>query len=155
MCYIVHNTIEVEQVKLTLPFKDNLWVEIKLVGTDSLLVGCMYRSPNSLRWKSDPRKPHGGNPHLLIMDDFNFPHINWTTWVSPYEEESQLIEAAQDGFLFQHIKKPTHVWGTDGLTLLDLIFSNEEGMVSHLEIHSPMVKVIKCVYTFCSNARTF
>ena len=50
------------------------------------------------------------------------------------------IEAAKEGFLCQHIDQPTRGRGEDKPRLLDIIFTNGEGMINGLEIRSPIRK---------------
>ena len=73
------------------------------------------------------------------MGDFNYKHINWSSWTTNYGEDSneaQFIETARDCFFHQHIEKPTRRRVDDEPSTLDLIFTNEEMQVSKV-IHSP------------------
>ena len=65
-------------------FKEQLWMEIKLMNQDHLLLGCIYHSPSADRASSTTdlcnllksvimSKPS----HLLIVGDFNYKEINW------------------------------------------------------------------------------
>ncbi len=66
-------------------FDESVWVEVKLKGEDKLLLGCIYRSPNST--ENNNSKDREGlkkmcelkHSHLLICGDFNIPEINWIT----------------------------------------------------------------------------
>ena len=56
-------------------FKDHLWIKIHLKGSDSLLIGCIYRSPsgdiiNSTTSICDLLRSINGYSHLLICGDF-------------------------------------------------------------------------------------
>jgi len=81
----VKSDLEATPVFFNVPFQECAWISIPVNNNkkDSMLVGCLYRSPNS----SD------GNNHqllqllneancmkysdILILGDFNFPHVNW------------------------------------------------------------------------------
>ena len=82
--------------------------------------------------------------HLLITGDFNYPKIDWTTWSTDSDNlldmNNQFIEAMRDSFLFQHVSLPTRARLNNSPNLLDLVLTNEEGMISNLEIHSPLGK---------------
>ena len=41
----VKDDLNVNEVKLNTDFRDHLWVEIHLSRNDSILCGCIYRSP--------------------------------------------------------------------------------------------------------------
>ncbi len=57
----------------------------KLTGSDKLLIGCVYRSPNSDEENTQALNDLFeeiaalGNKftHILIMGDFNYPGIDW------------------------------------------------------------------------------
>ena len=62
--------------------EENLWVSVELCGRDKLLIGCIYRSPNSTEENNDrlftlikrnaARKEF---THQLITGDFNAKEI--------------------------------------------------------------------------------
>ena len=53
-------------------------------------------------------------------------------------EEYRFIEAIRDTYMHQHVLEPTR--GRDNPTLLDLIFTNEEGIIERIEHKSPLGK---------------
>ena len=67
-------------------FKESVWCEVRINKMEKLLIGGIYKSPNSdvanhmalnelitqaveLKYK-----------HTIILGDFNFPEINWDSW---------------------------------------------------------------------------
>jgi len=61
---------------------EHVWVKIKMQSSDTLLVGCIYRSPskplsNSILSLCDLFDQIGGYSHLLICGDFNLKEITW------------------------------------------------------------------------------
>ena len=90
------------------------------------------------------------------MGDFNFPQIDWHSWntpcKNPEENGNLIIEAVRDSYLHQHINKPTRARRNHTSHILDLVFTNEEGMVSGVEHHSPIGKVIIHPSTLTSTA---
>jgi len=79
-------------------FKDN----------DQLLIGTIYRSPNSSSVKQNllqsiinkttERKPS----HFLLMGDFNYPDINWGLGTSPPDMRNpatRFLETLRDAYL--------------------------------------------------------
>ena len=116
-------------------------------NNDKMLVGVVYRSPNSSYEYSlviinliSSLSEYVGYSHCLLMGDFNFPYINWTT-LTAFEGDQSLsarfLSACEDGFLTQHVIKPTrHRHGQDS-SLLDLIFTSdpemiEDSIINHL-----------------------
>lgn len=141
-------------------FNEQLWVRIKLCGDDSLVIGGIYRSPSSEAHQTvelcnlltDITRQ---NPsHLLIMGDFNFCEIDWRCGLStapPGHPSHQFLEATQDAYLIQHIREPTRFRIGNIPHTLDLVFSNEEGMVSNVSYHPGLGKSDHVVIKFRLN----
>jgi len=118
-------------------------MSIVLKGRDSLLLGCIYRSPSKNATLETAKLCHllkqvvDTNPtHLVIAGDFNYSEINWIDWYSTGSDThytNDFIQAVQDCFLFQHVTRPTRYRLGNVPNPLDLILSNEEGMVSSLD----------------------
>ena len=51
-------------------------------------------------------------------------------------------------FLYQHVTQHTRIRGSDKPSLLDLILTNEEGMVSDVQYHAPLGASDHCVISF-------
>ncbi|CAG2252905.1 unnamed protein product [Mytilus edulis] len=54
--------------------------------------------------------------------------------------EYKFTQCVQDNYLYQHVTKPTRWRGSDTPHVLDLIFTNEENMVSDIEYLTPLGK---------------
>ena len=107
----------------------------------------MYRSPT--KNKDDTKKTTDdvckvikemndqGKP-ILICGDFNYPEIDWKNeYVNdPSNAIYPFIDSIQDSHLHQHIFQPTRYRVGNEPSLLDLIFTNEEGMIRELH-HKP------------------
>jgi endonuclease/exonuclease/phosphatase family metal-dependent hydrolase len=82
--------LNAEELKIVSNYQESVWIKLKLKGNDELLVGCIYKSPNSdkenlsllnkMIIKASQMKQFS---HLLIMGDFNYPKLDWTNW-NPY-----------------------------------------------------------------------
>ena len=73
--------------------------------------------------------------HILIMGDFNFREIDWNNKETSVGEDhlaTIFLESVRDTYLYQHVKEPTRYRSDNIPSLLDLIFTNEEHMVSDL-----------------------
>ena len=139
------NPIDFSQVAV---FEESAWVEIKLKGNDKLLIGCVYRSPNSQKENNAKlisgiesvcaRKDYS---HLVICGDFNLPDINWKqeeTSASESHISFKFLESIKNCFLTQHVVEPTHFRGEQKANVLDLIFTNTENTISDLEYGAPI-----------------
>ena len=132
-------------------FKDHhldvIWCEIRLYRGDKLLVGCVYRSPNSTNENNAlllellKAAINGRHSHVVIMGDFNYPEIDWVrecSTVGVNHQATKFMEGVRDTFMHQHVEHQTHRRGNQQDNTLDLIFSNEQGMVDNVE-HSPPI----------------
>ena len=128
-------------------FKDAIWCEIRLYRGDKLLVGCVYRSPNSTSENSAlllellKAATNGRHSHVVLMGDVNYPEIDWVrecSTVGVNHQATKFMEGVRDTFMHQHVEHPTHRRGNQQENTLDLKFSNEQGMVDNVE-HSPPI----------------
>ena len=88
------------------------------------------------------------------MGDFNFSDINWsdmTTTANEQHSTTIFIESIRDSYLFQHVTEPTRIRENNEPSLLDLIFINEEEMVSDLQYDSSSGKSDHVVLSFKFN----
>ena len=159
ICIYTRETIKAQETVFSSNnAKENLWVTIQLRGADVLLAGCIYRSPGSNRDNNEAlckllnaaadTKPS----HLLVCGDFNFGDINWDCGIStaPSTHPShQFIETVQDNFLHQHIQEPTRYREGNQPRTLDLVLTNEERMVTNLQLQPGLGKSDHVIITFC------
>lgn len=136
---------------------EQVWVSVKLARQDRLLVGCFYRSPQSipendkLLNESIIRSTTMGYSHILLVGDFNHPHIDWTEEGALHAGDQKgrtFVETIQDSYLYQHVLHPTRVRYTQLPSLLDQVFSNEKNMVTNLKHLAPLGNSDHCVLTF-------
>ena len=124
-------------------------VAIPLEGRHSLLIQCIYRSPNSDKDCIDELKDiltrdtiNGVKyTHRLIFGDFNLKGINWEeqeSFESVTHISSLFLEYVRDSFLYQHVKDFTRYRDGQEPSILDLIFTNEEDMIQHLDYKPPI-----------------
>ena len=127
---------------------DQVWVEIPLKDSNKLLCGCIYRSPSGGIEDTIKSVKEIGNTliqtsnqktsHILIAGDFNLKGIDWDNEHAECEHDylSNFLNDFHSCFLYQHVKKPTRYRSGEIPNLLDLIMTNEEGMIPLVE-HLP------------------
>ncbi len=132
-----------EDTKFNTTSKENIWHTLKLKDSDKLLLGCIYRSPSTnnentnslsnLLQEVDETKPS----HVLIIGDFNYPEIDWLDCHSnaPPNHRSQIFIKWNTGYFFYPKLITEYTWYREGKypSLLELILTNEEGMVNDIE----------------------
>ena len=153
----IHNSLQAEEVKMTVVFEENLFVKIKANSTECLLVGVIYRSPseNSKEKNAKLREllaevSDMKFKHYIIMGDFNYPSIDWEIQCAKRDnsDEQKFIDCLRDNFLFQIIDRPTRWRGTNIPNILDLVITKDETAVEDLEYQSPLGKSDYCVVYF-------
>ena len=80
---INHNRKKLNAVpsKTIRDYNESIWYEIPLIPQDRLLLGCIYRSPNSTKENisilhKSLSETATGRLHVLIAGDFNQPSID-------------------------------------------------------------------------------
>ena len=148
ICFFVASHVCASEVTFMDGFSEQLWLRVSLIGGDDLIVGGIYRSPSS----SEPETTQflcsllstvsRSNPsHLIIMGDFNFGTIDWSCSMSmspPSDPSHQFLEVVQDSYLFQHVQKATRFRQGNDPHILDLVLTNEEGMISSITHLPPL-----------------
>ena len=92
--------------------------------------------------------------HLLICGDFNVPQVDWATNYCRAPDthfSHKFVSIIQDCMLFQHVTSPTRYREGEAPSMLDLLFTNEDGMISGLEYLPGLGKSDHIVLRFCFN----
>ena len=84
----ISNILTATPIVLCDEFCESVWVTIPLIGSDKLLIGCIYCSStqqcdlNNARLCNMLLKASNMKDvsHVLIMENFNLPLINWSSW---------------------------------------------------------------------------
>ena len=129
-------------------FDCSTWSTVLLSEGKKLLVGVVYRSPNSPDKNNHAmlevlRKASAEKfDYLLVCGDFNLPRIDWNVHQCSDSETSfstLFMEEVENHGWFQHSKKDTRFRGTQS-SCLDLIFTNEKEMISEVNELPPIGK---------------
>ena len=65
--------------------------------------------------------------HKSLVVDFNFKDINWASWTTFHNEESEeakFLETMRECYLHQHNEENSRQRGKDEPSLIDLIFTS-------------------------------
>ena len=117
-----------------------VWSSVLLSDGKRLLIGVVYRSPNSpcdnnegmlttLRTAANMK-----TDYVMVCGDFNLPKIDWIGNQCLDTDESlaaKFMETIEDLSWFQHAKNNTRFRGSQS-SCLDLVFSNEENMIDEI-----------------------
>ena len=86
-------------------------------------------------------------PSIILTGDFNFPLLRWVSGTASslgieHNQGNQLIEFASKYFLVQVVEE-----ATTGNNILDLIFTNDEGLLLNTKIYDTVMsdhRIIMC-----------
>ena len=100
-----------------------------------------------------------GNQYILVVGDFNYPEHNWgegepVAGIGERNSAPKFLECTRDVFFTQHVKQPTRHRLHQILNFLDLVFSNEDGMVNDVEVGESLGKSDHSVVTFSFTCET-
>jgi hypothetical protein len=139
-------------------YRESVWCELNLKNSDKLLIGCIYRSPdkstdlnNQALLDLVTKASNLDKSHLVVVGDFNMRSIDWTTWTVGESENhiaSKFLESLRDCYLTQHVTMPTRYRADQQPSVLDLIISNDENIISDIEYAPPLGKSDHVVMNF-------
>lgn len=147
---LVHNSIQSvarPDISKAIDFPEMIWSQLTTGNNESILVGCIYRAPTASdinNMKLSKVLEFVSNipvDHLLIVGDFNIPHVDWTNNKSTAGNGSidfRLHKSINDSYLFQHVNFATRdVFGQKPATL-DLLLTRDEQLVDSISRLPPI-----------------
>ena len=126
-------------------FQENIFVNIKLQDNTKLLLGNIYRSPqsdihNDIELFNLISKVSSLNiSQFVLVGDFNLPDIDWNNWSSNQGSVSskKFIDVLRDNMLIQHVDIPTRARGSDVPHILDLVITNDS-FIDNIDYLAPL-----------------
>ena len=129
-------------------YQDHVWMVIEPQPRVTILLGCIYRSPNSSPENNSKLNDIIGeacaaNTKVLVLGDFNYKEINWELGVAVCSEThpaTKFLDCIQEKYLSQHVDKPTRFRQDQTPSTLDLVLSNTENLVQTIQHEAPLGK---------------
>ena len=143
----VKEGIKYERIEFRTQFCDNIWVKLKVRGNYSILLGCVYRSPNSNQENNDAllrllQKACNLNATCkVIMGDFNYKEVDWANGVVHTRENhpaAKTYDKVNDLFLHQLITTPTRFREGESENLLDWVLTDSIENIDKLSLLPPL-----------------
>ena len=144
----VKDTISAEYCKVLndTEFCESVWCTLRLENKN-LLLGGIYKSPSSNlenhrnlnRLISQASSMNFD--HLVILGDFNFPEIDWSTWTVNKNETHPsflFVECLRDNYLGQHINDFTRYRQGQDPSCLDLLLTDNQTEVENLSLNGEL-----------------
>ena len=141
------NHLLATQLEISSSFESSLWVNIKITKEHNVIIGTIYRSPNSKTENNEKllsliqdivKVKHD---HLIITGDFNLKQIDWASNKVRGSEGSyqqKVFDCINDLFLAEIVKEPTRLRGTDKPSCLDWVLTENEDCVQDKSVCSPL-----------------
>jgi endonuclease/exonuclease/phosphatase family metal-dependent hydrolase len=77
-------------------------------------------------------------PNLIILGDFNFPNINWSSKTSATTSNTEqiFVDFLSENSFSQLVNEPTRYRTCQNPSLLDLILTTDENLVTSVKVSS-------------------
>ena len=135
------------QVDTSTPYESSLWTNIKITNNHNIIIGTIYRSPNSngennnklLDLLQEVTKLK--HDHIIINGDFNLKQIDWeSNHVSGISDsyQNRVFDCVNDLFLTEVIKEPTRFRGTNTPSNLDWVLTENPECIQEKSVESPL-----------------
>ena len=128
-------------------FKESIWCQFNTPNKESVLVGCIYRSPNKNdkdndkllfdTLSSDKVKKFD---KVCIVGDFNFPHISFDGSFQGGSQGEEVRKKIEDAYMVQMVTEPTRRRVNQTPTRDDWILTNDENFVFGIKHEHPVGK---------------
>ena len=124
-------------------FLESVWVDVNINKQDRILIGGIYRSPNSehdntqILFDLINSACQEKCKHKIIVGDFNFPEIDWSNWTTSTNENHnsfRFLECLRDNYLEQFVNQPTRWRDLEPGNVLDLVLADSVDLINNLEI---------------------
>ena len=142
----VNTGLKSEEIKINTDYTESIWVAVE-DGKYNILVGCIYRSPNSSSHNSEKlidlleevsKLKYNA---MVIVGDFNYKEIDWENNIVRANENnaaSYIYDKINDLFLTQLIKEPTRYREGETSNLLDWVLTTNPERIDSIEVGPPL-----------------
>jgi hypothetical protein len=135
-------------------FQESIWCTFETRNEGQVLVGCVYRSPNTSTEENDGilfqlLKSNAVSRYdkICILGDFNYPTVRWDgVWTG--EKSDKIIKQIQDAYLMQMVENHTRRRLGQNPTLDDWILVNDVKLISNIRHLDPIGKSDHDVLSF-------
>ena len=138
-------------------FNPSIFTTIYSSKHEYFSLGVIYRSPNSSiddvhkisqQMSEACKRFHGVDNKLVIVGDFNFKNIDWSSETCTIQPDVTFFNCVQENFLFQAVHEDTHFKPNCNSSLIDLILSNDYDFVTDLISSPPLGKSHHVILNF-------
>ena len=144
---LIDSDLKAEELSMTSIFLESTWLKISLKNNRILLLGCLYRSPNSNEENNNhlldllEEASRREKDHLVIVGDFNMKEIDWAEHKVNTRESHlsyRTFDKVNDLFLEQLVTEPTRHREGEQANVLDWVLTDSSDNISNLSIKAPL-----------------
>ena len=143
----VRENLKTELLNLNTLFNDHIWVKIYMREIKPVVIGCIYRSPNSNPENNKAlielleEANNISNSNLVIVGDFNYKEVDWLNRRVHARNEhpaSLIYDKINDLLLEQLISEPTRYREGESNNVLDWVITNISHYCENLKLYPPL-----------------
>ena len=159
ICLFVKDHIQINRYpELEKMFNPSIISKLTISDNSSVTMCLMYRSPgtqeednNKLIKQIESVCNKFQNQNLIILGDFNYPEINWSSEASEKDDNhkaTNFLNCTHSNYLIQMIDKPTHYKPLQKPSLIDLILTRDSALIENIKFNPPFGKSHHLVLDF-------
>jgi hypothetical protein len=125
---------------------DSVWIKFEN-DQFNFVIACVYRPPtnsvlnsqnNDITLLDTIASTLEKFPNLIILGDFNFPNINWSSKTSATTSNTEqiFVDFLSENSFSQLVNEPTRYRTCQNPSLLDLILTTDENLVTSVKVSS-------------------
>ena len=157
VCIYIKESLNPNLSNIKPDLKESIWAEFKETATKKVMIGCIYRSPNSSEENNKKINTFIGglgnlkNTELILVGDYNYPKIIWDeegNGTTQDRTSQEFLENIRNAYLTQHITEPTRYRQGQKENILDLVFTLREEIIEDIKLLPPIGKSDHCSMIF-------
>ena len=127
-------------------FPHVIWINLEGKNSEPIRFGCAYRSPrspeveNAMLNNMIANAFSNGNRNVVLVGDFNYSEVDWKrgrSTAGPEHRSTKFLETFKDTLAYQHVTKPTRHRAGQESSLVDLILTTKQELVTGNIEHLP------------------
>lgn len=147
LIYVRKNLKACKTIDIIDEFDENVWCDVK-TNNGRMLVGCVYRSPNSPKENNDKMctalskiAMNTSATQTVVVGDINLSDLQWKgSDRSASSKSLKFVDTFKESFLTQHVDQPTHFRPDCQPTTIDLVLTSHDEVISDICYEAPLGK---------------
>jgi hypothetical protein len=145
---VISKKFTITELNISVKPYDSVWIKFEN-DQFNFVIACVYRPPTNSVLNSQNNdiilldtiaSTLEKFPNLIIVGDFNFPNINWSSKTSATTSNTKqiFVDFLSENSFSQLVNEPTRYRTCQNSSLLDLILTMDENLVTSVKVSSPI-----------------